>query len=228
MGILVDALSIACGGFLGGRLKKGMSQENNRILGIGIMIVSLVGFFENIYNVLGESIASENLMIVLFAYMIGSKTGEFLHLEEKLAGLGRSEDGSRNAFLDAVLFFGVGGLQICGPVALAIHQDNSQLLLKSAIDIPFAIALGSTYGRIVALSAVPVAAIQVLIAAAAFACSTIFSNEMTAQLCAMGYIILFFSGFNLITDRKYKISNMNMLPGILFLALYHVVAGIFG
>ena len=188
MGILVDALSIACGGFLGGRLKKGMSQENNRILGIGIMIVSLVGFFENIYNVLGESIASENLMIVLFAYMIGSKTGEFLHLEEKLAGLGRSEDGSRNAFLDAVLFFGVGGLQICGPVA----------------------------------------AIQVLIAAAAFACSTIFSNEMTAQLCAMGYIILFFSGFNLITDRKYKISNMNMLPGILFLALYHVVAVIFG
>lgn len=226
MGILADAVGIVCGGLLGGRLKKGMSRENNCILGIGIMIVSLVGFFENIYRISGESIASENLMIVLFAYLIGSRLGDAMHLEERLDQIGRGEEGSRNAFLDAVLFFGIGGLQICGPVALALHHDNSQLLLKSVIDIPFAIALGSAYGKMVALSAIPVAAIQILIAGAAFACAAIFSNEMVAQLCAMGYIILFFSGFNLVTEGKYKIHNLNMLPGIFLLILYHGVLGI--
>ena len=226
MGILTNALGIACGGLLGGKLKKGISRENNRILGIGIMIISLVGFFENIYLVTGGTIASDNLLVVLFTYMIGSRLGEWMGLEEKMKRWSKAECQERSALLEAILFFGVGGLQICGPIALAVNRDNSQLLLKSAIDLPFAIALGATYGRVVALSAVPVALGQGLIAVAAFLSASLFSSQLIAELCAMGYIILFFSGYNLITEKKNQISNTNMLPGIALLILYHLILSV--
>lgn len=228
MGIIINAIAIAFGGLLGGKLHKKMSRENFQILGIAIMIVSLVGFFENMYNVDGKNISSENLIVVLLAYILGTKMGEYLHLEDKLSNIGKSQNASANALVDAIMFFGIGGLQICGPVALAINGDNTQLYLKSIMDLPFAIVFGAAYGKIVSLSSIPVAVVQVIIVAIAYLASSFFSDIMVAQLCAMGFIILFFSGFNVMANGKYKISNINMLPGIFLVILYYVIIGIKG
>ena len=223
MGIIFNALTIILGGLFGVKFQKRTSTKNYNILAIAIIIVSLVGFLENVYNVQGENIASKNLIIVLFSFLIGSKIGEMLHIEEKLGNLSKTSNKHFNAFIDSVLFFGIGGLQISGPVLLAINNDSSQLLIKGFVDLPFAIAFGTAYGKVVSLSAFPVAFVQVLIALIAYFSSDFFSNEMTAQLCAMGYIILFFSGFNLITNGKYKINNINMLPGIFLVVLFNLI-----
>lgn len=222
MGILTDALAIAFGGLFGGRLQKRSIGEKPCVLAIGIMIVSIVGFLENVYNVRGENIDSENLLVVLFSLLIGSKIGDTLRLEEKLSVFGKTSNRSLNAFVDAALFFGVGGLQISGPILWASSGDNSQLFIKSFIDLPFAIAYGATYGKVVSLSALPVAFIQVIIALTAYFFADFLSNQMICQLCAMGYIILFFSGFNLITDGKNKINNINMLPSIFLVVLFNL------
>lgn len=226
MGIIADALAIIVGGFFGGRLQKIMGNKNYSVLAIAIMIVSLVGFLENIYNVQGDSIASENLLVVLFSFLIGSKMGEALRIEEKLSNLSKTSNKQFNAFIDTVLFFGVGGLQISGPILLALNRDSSQLFIKTFVDFPFAVAFGATYGKVVSLSALPVAFIQILIACTACLFAPAFSSSMTAQLCAMGYIILFFSGFNLITNGKYRINNINMLPGIFLVAMFHLIISI--
>lgn len=220
MGILANALTIIIGGFLGSKQQCKACAKNYHILGIGIMIISLVGFLENVYNVQGETIVSGNLLVVIFSYLLGSKIGELLRLEDKLSNFGKTTNKSFNAFLDAALFFGIGGLQISGPVLLAVNNDNSQLFLKCFVDTPFAIAFGATYGKIVSLSALPVAVLQVLIALIAYYSSAVFSNELTTQLCAIGYIILFFSGFNLMPNSKYKINNINMLPSIFLVVLF--------
>ena len=214
MGIVADGLAILLGGLFGGKLQKRCDNGNYRILAIGIMIVSLVGFLENVYNVQGENIVSENLIVVLFSFLLGSKLGEKLKLDEKLSNLSKTSNASMNAFIDAALFFGVGGLQLSGPVLLALNGDSGQLYIKSLVDLPFAIAFGATYGKIVSLSAFPVAAVQILIALIAYFCASFFSSEMTAQLCAMGYVILFFSGYNLMAENQQKVNNINMLPGI--------------
>lgn len=227
MGIITDALTIVLGGLFGGTFRKSIRTNHNSILGIGIMILSIVGFLENVYNVDGRSIVSENLMIVLFSFMIGSILGDALHLEEFLSKASQTSNKSFNAFIDATLFFGIGGLQISGPILLVTNGDNSQLFLKSLIDLPFAIAYGAAYGKIAAWSAVPVAVIQLLIALTAYLFSGIFTGELIAQLCAAGYIILFFSGFNLIADHKNKINNVNMLPGIFLVILFHCISGVF-
>lgn len=228
MGILTDAFAILLGGLFGGRWQKSATAGSHHGLGIGIMLVSLVGFLENVYNVREGKIVSEHLLVVLFAFLIGNKVGELIRLEDRLSHVGSTKSTACNAFLDATLFFGVGGLQISGPLLLALHGDSTQLFIKSIVDLPFAVAFGAAYGRIVALSALPVAGMQGLIALIACAFSAFFSDELTAQLCAMGYLILFFSGFNLMTDGKYKVSNTNMLPGILLILLFHGTKCILG
>ena len=223
MGIITNAVAIVFGGLFGGKFHKNLSQDNFKILGIAIMILSLVGFLENMYNVSGSNISSENLIVVLIAYIVGNKLGNLLKLEETFSNLGKSDNAKTNAFIDATLFFGIGGLQVCGPIALAINKDSSQLFLKSLVDLPFAVVFGSTYGKIVSLSALPVALIQVIIALAAYLAAPFFSAELASQLCATGFIILFFSGFNLMSDGKNKISNINMLPSIFLIIVYHLI-----
>ena len=223
MGILLNALVIAIGALIGSQLKKGISGDNFQTLGISIVIVSLVGFFENVYNIEGGKLVSGGLILVLVAFIVGSKIGELLRLEERMSNLGISESGPRNAVLDAFLYFGIGGLQILGPIALATRGDNSQLILKSLIDIPFAIVFGATYGKKTAWSAIPVALVQVVIALVAWVFSSFFTERIIMEVCSMGFIILFFSGFNLVSNSKNKISNLNMLPGV-FLML--IISGI--
>ncbi len=228
MGILTDALVIVIGALLGSRMgAKKRSSADLHILGIGIIIVSLVGFFENIFSVDETGISAVDLTVVLFAYMIGSKLGEALHLEDAFSNFGKTDNAKLNALIDSFLFFGVGGMQICGPIELALGGDNTQLYLKTAVDIPFALVFGSTYGGFAALSALPVALVQILIAVLAYFSSSFFSERMIAQICAMGYVILFFSGYNLLSDGKHKISNINMMPSLLLVIFFNLLKELF-
>lgn len=223
MGIALNALVIALGGLVGSWLHKGVSKENFRTLGIGIVIVSLVGFFENVYNVEDGKLISESLVLVLVAFMVGTQAGQWLRIEERMSNLGKTGSAAGNGVMDAFMFFGIGGLQILGPIALVTQGDNSQLILKSIIDIPFTIVFGATYGKTVALAAIPVAMVQVVIALAAWCFGGFFTPQIVTEVCAIGYIILFFSGFNLVSNSKNKISNLEMLPGV-FLML--IISGI--
>ncbi len=95
--------------------------------------------------------------------------------------------------------------------------------MKSLIDLPFAIAFGAAYGKITALAAIPVAIVQAAIAVAVCFSASLFNAAMIAQLNAIGFIILFFSGFNLLVKKPYKVNSINMLPGILFLILFNIL-----
>ena len=221
MGILANAIVIVIFSYLGSRIAGRNFNRYDRVLGIGIMVLSLVGFFENIYSVQGHNIISQNLIVVLLAYMIGYIIGDVLHLDTQLSRLGNTKSKTLNAVIDTTLYFGIGGLQISGPIALALQNDNSQLFLKSFIDIPFSLIFGATYGAIAALSALPVALIQLAIAVIAYLSADFFSAELNMQLCALGYLILFFTGFNLITDQKHRVDNINILPGMLLIIVYN-------
>ncbi len=227
MGIALDAASIFLGSIIGSTLKKKACVNNFSVLAISIMLISIVGFLENIFDISGMQLTSDALMIVVFSLIAGSMIGEFIHIEDKLSKVANSENMSYNAFVDAMLFFGVGGLQISGPILLGVNGDSGQLLVKSLIDFPFALVFGATYGKITSLSAIPVAIVQIIIATVSRISSSIFNESLIAQLCSMGYIILFFSGFNLISEKN-KINNVNMLPGILIVFIYHFIRNIIG
>ena len=223
MGIIMNVLSIVTGSLFGNIFKEHIKFKNFTVFGIAIMIISIVGFFENIFDVNGMTLKSNDLLVVVFALIIGTILGDAIQLETKINNISSYLNDSFTAFIDATIFFGVGGMQICGPIMLATVGDNSQLIIKSLIDFPFALMFGISYGKKVLLSSIPVAVVQVIIVLLTILSKTFFDTTVIKQLCAMGYIILFFSGFNLICESKYKINNVNMIIGIFIILLYNVL-----
>ena len=223
MGIIMNVLSIVTGSLFGNIFKERIEFKNFTVFGIAIMIISIVGFFENIFDVNGMILKSNDLLVVVFALIIGTILGDAIQLETKINNISSYLNDSFTAFIDATIFFGVGGMQICGPIMLATVGDNSQLIIKSLIDFPFALMFGISYGKKVLLSSIPVAVVQVIIVLLTILSKTFFDTTVIKQLCAMGYIILFFSGFNLICESKYKINNVNMIIGIFIILLYNVL-----
>ena len=223
MGIIMNVLSIVTGSLFGNIFKERIKFKNFTVFGIAIMIISIVGFFENIFDVNGMILKSNDLLVVVFALIIGTILGDAIQLETKINNISSYLNDSLTAFIDATIFFGVGGMQICGPIMLATVGDNSQLIIKSLIDFPFALMFGISYGKKVLLSSIPVAVVQVIIVLLTILSKTFFDTTVIKQLCAMGYIILFFSGFNLICESKYKINNVNMIIGIFIILLYNVL-----
>lgn len=223
MGILINACTIVLGGLLGSLFGTKVNMKSNGIFGICVLIISAVGVIENMFDVSEGNLESDHIFVVVFALMIGCVVGDWLRLEERLSNLSRCKKTYMNAFIDATLFFGVGGLQICGPILLALQNDSSQLYLKSMIDFPFAFMFGAVYGKTVILSCLPVAGLQLVIAVAAYFAGPFISDAMLGQLCSIGYIILFFSGFNLLCEPKHKIKNINMIPAILIILLVDLI-----
>lgn len=222
MGIAVNALSIIAGTILGSLFKKTIKLNNLAIFGIGIIIISMVGFFENIFDVSEMGLKSNELLLVVFSLIIGSITGDLLKLDEKLNNIAGLFKGEVTGLIDASVFFGIGGMQICGAILLATSGDSSQLIIKSLIDFPFAVMYGMSYGKKTALAFIPVMAGQLIIVIISRICYNFFNPSVIHQICAIGYIILFFSGFNLVCDKKCSVSPANMMVSIFIVILFRL------
>ena len=222
MGIIVDTLSIFIGGIIGGIFGKKIRFQNTQLFSIAIMLISLVGLLENILKITGDKVIGEHTIVVTLALVVGGTLGGLLKMEDRLSALSQTKNMALNGFIDAVLFFGIGGLQISGPILYAMTGDSFQLILKGIIDFPFALMLGATYGKKVSLSSFVIMITQILIATAAYFLGNFISNNLLCQLCSLGYIILFFSGFNMLCPMEQKVKNINMIPGILLIIRYNI------
>ena len=227
MGFIVDACSIFLGGILGGIFKKKLNIKNNPALAIAIMLISFVGLLENILSISDGKIVGEHTVIVSIALVLGYLIGDALKLEDRIYSLSRAQNISKNGFIDSVLFFGIGGLQISGPILYALTGDSFQLVLKGVIDFPFALMMGATYGKKISISAIVVVLGQLIIAAVAYFFGAFISTNLLCQLCSIGYLILFFSGFNMICLPQSKIKNIHIIPGIFLIIIYNVIVEVF-
>ncbi len=227
MGFIVDACSIFLGGILGGIFKKKLNIKSNPAFAIAIMLISLVGLLENILSISDGKIVGEHTVIVSIALVLGYLIGDALKLEDRIYSLSKAQNLSTNGFIDSVLFFGIGGLQISGPILYALTGDSFQLVLKGVIDFPFALMMGATYGKKISISAIVVVLGQLIIAAVAYFLGAFISINLLCQLCSIGYLILFFSGFNMLCLPQNKIKNIHIIPGIFLIIIYNVIVEVF-
>ena len=224
MGIIANLLSILAGGALVSIFKSRLVMKDNRIFSICIMLISSVGVIESLFRASPDGkIAASSLYPVVIIFALGAIIGGALRIDERLSSLSQSNKPWLNGFIDATVFFGIGGLQICGSILLGVEGDSSQLFLKSIVDFPFAIMFGAIYGKSVLLAAIPIAAIQGLIALPAFFLGDFVSEDTVSQLSCIGYLILFFSGYNMMSREQNKIKNTNMLPSILLVIAYNAL-----
>lgn len=223
MGILINALSISGGVLVGSRLKRAVSASTFDILGIGIMLLSIVGFIEAIFEISFGTLKSTGLITAVLSLITGSLLGNLLQLGKRINNICTRNQTNGKAIIEASLLFGIGGLQISGPILLALSGDNSQLYLKGLVDFPFALLFGATYGKIAALASLPVALLQLIVFGIALLGASFMNPFMISQICAMGYIILFFTGYNTLSFSSKKIENIDMLPAILVNILLNLI-----
>lgn len=229
VGILANAFSISLGSLLGARIKRAAAATTFDVLGIGIMILSAVGFLEGVLDVSGGVVESRGLVTVVFSLILGTLTGNACRLEERLPKLAHASGDTARAITEATLLFGIGGLQLTGPLLLAVNGDSTQLYLKSLVDLPFALLFGATYGKAAALSALPVALMQLGVFGLSLIAAPLLTPDLIGQIASMGYVILFFTGYNTLSVTRHRIGNVNMLPAIpIHIILYLILESLGG
>ena len=222
LGTIVNTLSIIAGSLIGLFFKGKIPQKYSRTImhGIGLVVV-LVG--------LKTAFNTDAILVVIISFVIGSVIGEFLRIEERLDRLGdgigkrfsKSGTGVSKGFVSASLLFCVGAMAIVGAMESGLTGNHQTLYAKSMLDGISSIIFSSTLGIGVIFAAVSVFVYQGLITMAATTIKPFLLPEVVAQMSAVGGLLIFAIGLNLLDIKKVKIANM--LPAIFVPLAYQVI-----
>ncbi|MCQ2451196.1 MAG: DUF554 domain-containing protein [Clostridia bacterium] len=229
IGIISDFFGIFIGCILGDLFfaKRKLSDTFSAICGIIISMLSIVGFITSSITVSKNGLESPNIIFTVICIVIGTLIGECLDLEtriynSKILESPAGTDEITSAVITGTIMFAVGGMAIVGPLDAFLTGDNSTLFIKAFIDFSISLSLGGALGKKVAISALPVTVLQLIIGVFGLSLSSFFTDNVIDSICCVGYVILFFSGFNFIFDKIIKIKTVNMLPAIALVILCNV------
>lgn len=228
-GTLINVAAIILGSLIGlaagNRIPEKMRQT----------LVSAMGLFTLAYGIFifGQT---QNMLIPLFALVVGTVIGELLKIEEGLNGLGefiQQKLAGRNpnlsgesqkfvtGFVSASLLFCIGPMAILGSIQDGISGDFQMLAIKSLLDGIASIAFASTLGVGVVFSAVVVLVYQGAISLLAGLIGQGYGDTIVAEMTATGGIILAGIAISNLLQIK-KIRTGSFLPAI-FLAVLIVL-----
>ena len=229
IGIAANACTIFVGGLLGSCFRSRIKKIKclMQMLGISIMFMCAVWVLQKALVLSENGIEAHNVFLIMACTMLGAVIGEKIKISERIQKNQKERHASAiPAVFTGLLFFGVGGLQIIGSISAAVNNDGSILITKCFIDLPIALSLGALLGAGVALSSLPVALLQLAIGGIALCAKGFFSVEVIDQLCLMGYVILFFVGFNMVFEGIVKVDTDNMLPSIFLVIIYNLLKNV--
>ena len=215
IGSIVNALAIIGGSLIGCWLQTRFPERIRTIVfqGLGLCVM-LIG--------VQMALKVENLLIVIFAVLLGGITGELLRLDTALERLGNSCKrlvGSKNAqFTDGLvttsLLFCIGAMAIIGSLEEGIRGNPTIIYTKSILDGFAAIAFAATYGTGVIFSFIPVLLYQGSITLGASFFQQYFSDMMIAQITSCGGLLIIGISINLLELTEIRLANL--LPSLLY------------
>ncbi len=213
LGTVINGAAIAAGGMLGVLLGNRIPPGYKAVVMQGIALaVTLIG--------IQMALGYRNLLVLILSLVLGGLLGEALGIDALLrrAGLwvekraARSGSGLASAFVFATLLYGVGAMAVTGALESGLLGRHQILYAKSVLDGVTAVALGAAMGPGVSLSALPVVAYQGSIAMAAGALRPFLDEAVIAESSAVGGLLIFAIGLNLLQLKELKVANM--LPAI--------------
>jgi hypothetical protein len=218
IGSLVNACAIIGGSLIGCFLQSRFPDRIRTIVfqGLGLCVL-LIG--------VQMALKVENILIVIFAVLLGGITGEWLRLDTLLERLGnrfKKLVRSKNAtFTDGLvttsLLFCIGAMAIVGSLEEGIHGDATILYTKSILDGFAAIAFAATYGTGVIFSFIPVLVYQGSITVGASFFQQYFSDLMIAQITGCGGLLIVGIGINLLELTEIRLANL--LPSLVYVVV---------
>ena len=226
LGTIVNTLSIIVGSLIGLSFRGKIPEKYSQTImhGIGLAVV-LIG--------IKTALNTDAILIVIISFVIGSIIGEFLCIEDRLESLGLwigkrfsgTSDGIAKGFVSASLLYCVGAMAIVGAMESGLTGNHQTLFAKSILDGVGSIIFASTMGIGVIFSAISVFVYQGLITVAASSIKPYLLPEVVSQMSAVGGLLIFAIGINLLDIKKIKIGNM--LPAIFIPLIYQVFKSIY-
>mgnify|MGYP001028545915 FL=1 len=213
LGTYVNTAAIIAGSLLGLLLKGGIAKNTAasvmHAIGLAVVLIGLRGAFK-----------TEALLVVIGSLAVGTLLGEYLRIEQRLEGLGTklgslvrgSEEGFSAGFVTASLVFCVGAMAIVGSLESGLAGNHQTLFAKSALDGVASIIFASTLGVGVLFSSISVLIYQGGITLGASLIRQFLTPEVVNEMSAVGGLLIFAIGINLLEIRKLKIGNM--LPAL--------------
>ena len=233
MGAIINTAAVAAGSLVGllfkKRMRESLSEAITSVMGFCVVVVGLLGLITNMVSVKDGALSSEGTLLLIVSMALGLLAGELMGIEDRLnAGAKKLEEKCRlnnfaQGFLSASLLFCIGAMTIVGCLRDGLSHDPSVLILKSALDGIMAIFLTAAMGVGVMFSAVAVLVLEGGLTIAASFVAVYISGEMIANVCMVGYGIVFLIGTNLMGLTKIKTANL--LPALL-ISIVWTLAGL--
>ena len=224
---VVNAVVVVLGGLvgllLGGRLKEEHTKTIINALGICTMVIGIT-----------SSIVTSNILIVIICLVFGTVIGEALKIEHRLDSVGdwlkskvAKNGGGRftEGFVTASLLFCVGSMAIMGSFDAGLRGDYNTIFAKSALDTVMAVTFAATMGVGVLFSGASVLIYQGALTLLAGLVEPFLSAPVVTEMSAVGGILLIGTGMNIIGLTKDRIKVGNMLPSLVFPAIWFAISG---
>ena len=229
LAVFVNAATVILGSLLGillhNRLKEQHTKTIIACMGICTMVIGIT-----------SAIDTSNILIVILCLVAGTVIGELLKLEQRMDGAGdwlkshiAKKGGGRftEGFVTASLLFCVGSMSIMGSFDAGLRGDYDIIFAKSAMDGIMAVTFAATMGIGVAFSAVTVIVYQGALTLLAGVIEPVLSQPVITEMSAVGGVMLIATGMNIIGLTKERVRVGNMLPGLIFPAVWFAIAGLF-
>ena len=209
---------------LGSVLRKGVKEKYQNALytAMGLAATAL-----GINAVVSNMPKSNYPVLFIVSLAVGSLLGTILDLDGRSQGMvGKySKSNLGQGLSTGILLYCIGTLSILGPVMSALYGDNTYLFTNATLDFVTSTVLASTYGIGMAFAAPVLFCWQGAIYLVAKNLSgSFFSEEMIAELCIVGGILIASSGIGILKIKDCK--ALNMLPSLAVPILFFVVKGI--
>ena len=224
LGTIVNTGTILAGSMLGSVLRKGVKEKYQNALytAMGLAATAL-----GINAVVSNMPKSNYPVLFIVSLAVGSLLGTILDLDGRFQGMvGKySKSNLGQGLSTGILLYCIGTLSRLGPVMSALYGDNTYLFTNATLDFVTSTVLASTYGIGMAFAAPVLFCWQGAIYLVAKNLSgSFFSEEMIAELCIVGGILIASSGIGILKIKDCK--ALNMLPSLAIPILFFVVKGI--
>jgi uncharacterized protein len=226
IGTLANVATVIVGSIIGLLLQSSLPERIRKI------VFQAIGLFTVVYGVMMALKLPQDVKYVLalvFSLLIGGVLGEWLDLQGLLERLGdwlkkriaRSGDRFTEGLVTAFLIYCIGPMTLIGSLNSGLRGDNALLFTKATLDGFMSIALASTYGIGVMLSAIPLFLFQAAVTLLGMGAQHGVSEVLINMLTATGGVLILGLGLNLLDVAKLRITNL--LPALAIVAVVSAV-----
>jgi len=167
------------------------------------------------------ALKSKELLLMIFALVLGGLLGEALKIEQRLNQLSdrfkKRLNNNNSQFTEglttAFMLFCVGSLTILGAFEEGLGNKPNLLITKAVMDGFSSIALSTAFGIGVLFSVIPLVLYQGSLTLFASFLAPVLSEIVITELSAVGGVMIVGIGINILELKKLPV--VNMLPALL-------------